>query len=593
MKRILFALFLITNVACFSQKTENFEKYVDSMTQMGQKDKLIPLFEKKLKLKPNNEELLRKLGYLYLQDNNLEKASIYYNKSIIVNPKCGNCYAKLAIIYAYKKDNDKALEFFDKAILVEPKNAKLYINRAEFKNFLKNKLSALTDFNKAIAIEPLNANFYVARGKFNSEENYLTLAMLDFDKAIELEPKNFKHYLSRCEVFFNQGNTENAFKDANVAIALNPKAENCFITRGVIFNAIGNYEKANEDYTTASILNPKNSLPFYNRSKSKYKLEDMDGSCEDLAETIKLLNLYDAKNPIRSEIEVSIENYCNNTKPSYYYQRGIAYYNLRKLEESIAIYTKGLEKFPTNAMSLSFRGNAFYESQKYENALKDYKTALENKDNLIIDIQENQNHTGLNTESIDKYVDGFVASIHLTSAQSYFALNKFDDALVEINNGIKIAPNLKEFGLENYYNVRGLIYIQLSQSEKAISDFETCLKLKISFPLALVNRALAKMNLKNKFQITTQSFSGGFNNSPFQVNSVITSKTKIDISDGNLLSALIDCNQAIKENPNFGYAYYIRSEIKRLLKYDDYCVDLKKAKSLNYFIDESSFLNCN
>jgi tetratricopeptide (TPR) repeat protein len=592
MKNKFLIILLIFSLFSNAQKKENYEKFIDSMTQIGQKEKLIPYFQKKLKLKPKSEIILKNLGFLHMLNNENEIAEKYYRSALTINPKCGICYDNIGQIYTYKKDNIKASEYFDKAILIEPNNPRLYINRGKYKIFINNKIGALSDFNKAIIIEPKNADFYVARAKFNSEENFLTLAMIDYDKAIELEPKNYSYYLARSEVFYNQGKDKEAIKDVDKAIELDSKQESSYTARGTIYASLGDFEKANLDYSKGIKLYPKGYFAYYNRSKVKYKLEDMDGSCDDLSETLKLINQYDAKNELKTEIENSIANYCDNSKPSYYYQRGIAYYNLGKFEESIAIYTKGLEKFPTNAMSLSFRGNAYYESKEYEKAIIDYKASIENKENLIADIQENQKHTNLNKESIQKYVDGFVATINLSTAQSNFALGKYDEALLEIEKGIKIAPNLQEFGLENYYNVRGTIFMELGQFQKAITDFNKCLQLKLSLPIVTVNRAIAKINLKNNYKITSQSISGGFNNKLFNANWSFPLKTKIEGSNANLLSALIDCNQAIKEDPNLGYAYHIRGEIKRLLNYDDYCVDLKKAKSLNYPVNDLIFDIC-
>jgi tetratricopeptide (TPR) repeat protein len=592
MKNILLILLLFFCLISNAQKKENYEKFVDSMVQIGQREKLIPYFQKKLKAKPKSEMTLRILGFLHLQNEQNEIAEKYYRNALTINPKCGMCYNNIGQIYAYKKDNTKAIEYFDKSIFVEPNNPRLYINRAEFKIFTLNKIGALTDFNKAIDLEPKTASFYIARAKFNSQENYLTLAMIDYNKAIELEPKNYSRYLARSEVFFNQEKINEAINDINKAIELDPKQEACYTARGTIYASQGNYEKANLDYTKGIELYPKGYFAYYNRSKIKYKLEDMDSSCNDLSETLKLLNKYDPKNTIKTEIDYSITNYCDSTKISYYYQRGIAYYNLGKYTESIAIYTKGLSKFPTNAMALSFRGNAYYESKEYEKAIADYKASIENKENLITDIKENQQHTGLNNESINTYVDGFLATINLTTAQSNFALGKYEEALVEVEKGIKIAPNLKEFGLENYYNVRGSIYMAMEQFEKAITDFDKCLQLKLSLPIAYINRAVAKTNLKTNYKITSQNISGGFNNQLFNANWSFPLRTKIEGSNTNLLSALQDCNQAIKENPSLGYAYFIRGKIKWLLNYDNYCIDFRKAKSLDYPVNEAIFDKC-
>lgn len=585
MKNLLLLFFLFISLINNAQKKEEYEKFVDSMTQIGQREKLFPHFQKKLTQNPKNELATRMLAYLHLENKEFDIAEKYYRKAITINPKCGVCYTNMGQIYSHKNDNTKASEYFDKGILNEPNNPFLYSNRAQFRFYINDKIGALNDYNKSITLGPNNAALYVARAKFNTKENYLTLALIDYNKAIELEPNNEAHYLGRSEIFFNQMKNKESFKDINKAIELNPNQESSYTARGTLYFYMGDFDKAYQDYSKAIELLPNGYFAYYNRSKVKYKLEDMNGSCDDLSKALQLIKEYEPENELIKELEGAIANYCDDSKPSYFYQRGIAYYNLGKFDDAVTIYTKGLEQFPTNAMCLSFRGNAYYESKNYEKAIADYNASNTNRENLIADIEQNKNNTGLKESPVQQYADGFVATNNMSAAQSYFALGKFDEALAEIEKGIKIAPDLKEFGLENYYNVRGTIYMELGDYPKAIADFDKCLQLKMSLPVVSVNRAIAKLNLKKGYKVTSQHISGGYNGKLFNVNWNFPLKVKVESSNANLVSALLDCNQAIKEDPNLGYAYYVRGEIKRLLNYDDYCADIKKAKSLDYPIN--------
>jgi tetratricopeptide (TPR) repeat protein len=592
MKKIIPFLILIFCFSGYSQKVEKHEVFVDSMTEIGQREKLIPYLEKQIKIKTKKVFAHKCLGYLYSQDDKLDLAENNFRQALLSNPKCGTCFVSIARIYSRKKDLKTALEYINKGINAEPNNGNLYVNRAAYMLMTNNKAAALNDFNKAVEIEPKATALYIARAKFNSNENYLSLAMADYNKAIELEPKIYSHYLDRVEVFFKQRKIKEANLDIEKAIELDPKQETSYTARGILFSNEGDFEKAVTNFTKAIELNPKSLFAYHNRSKARYRLENMDGSCNDLTESLKLANKSNLENPILSEIQISIADYCDDTKPSYYFQRGIAYYNLKKFDQSIAIYTKGLEKFPVNSMSLSFRGNSYFESTQYEKAIADYTNSIENKDNLIVDMQKNPNYALMQKSDVDKYVNATVATNYLMMAESKFALQKYDEALLEIEKAIQTAPELKEFGLENYYNIRGTILMALGENQKAIADFDKCLQLKMAMPIALINKAIAKTNLNNIYKVTSHTVSGAYNSHFFITNWVLPVVVKYHKSDGNLTSALQDCNQAIKEDPDFGYAYFIRGEIKRLLKYDDYCVDFKKAKTLDYPIEASVLDKC-
>jgi tetratricopeptide (TPR) repeat protein len=67
---------------------------------------------------------------------------------------------------------------------------------------------------------------------------------------------------------------------------------------------------------------------------------------------------------------------------------------------------------------------------------------------------------------------------------------------------------------------------------------------------------------------------------------LISYKATVYYAKGNNAQALQLCEQIIKQNPNFGRAYYQRAMIlEKQDKFDQALADLQKAKSLGYGID--------
>jgi hypothetical protein len=60
----------------------------------------------------------------------------------------------------------------------------------------------------------------------------------------------------------------------------------------------------------------------------------------------------------------------------------------------------------------------------------------------------------------------------------------------------------------------------------------------------------------------------------------------------DLLSALNDCNAAIALDDKFGFAYYIRGQIKQMLGHGEYCIDLLTAKKLGLAVETELLKNC-
>lgn len=582
----------LLTICSFGQTRDNYDKIVDSLSRIGQSEKLIPYFQKELRSKPKNEGVLRWLGYFYIADNQLDLGEKYYNDALSVNPKCGRCYMNIGRVYALKKDNKKAFEYFDKSISTDPTDAMLYSTRAKLKEMSGDKFGALFDFNKAIELDPKNADYYIQRGLYNSNQGYFSLAISDLNKSIELAPDNYYPYFQRASVYYSKQMVKEALEDITKAMQLDSTQQALYTGRGAIYSVLKEHGRAISDFTKAIQLNPKDYLPYYNRALDKYALEDMDGSCSDLHECYSVLKKYDPDNSLKTELEYSIGNYCDSLKASYYYQRGIAFYNLQQFDKAVNIYSIGVNKFPNNSMILSFRGNAYFALKDYIKALPDYYSSIKNKANVIYDIEANQKHTQLTNEPIDTYVNGFIASMQISIAESKFALGQYEEALIEINKGIEIAPDLNEFGKENYYNVRGNIFLALSKYQQALNDFDKCIHLNSSFSIAYVNRAVAKINLANKISMTSYSIRGGINNQTFNANWTLPLMASVKKSDANIISALTDCNKAIEIDSKLDYAFYIRGQIKKMLIYRDYCYDLLKAKELGYPVELELMNDC-
>lgn len=594
MKNFLIILCFLNSVFCFGQEKDKYQKFADSLLALKQTDKLISFFEKELKTYPKNENILRWIGFVHLTDNNFDKAEKFYKQAIQANPKCAQCYINLARIYGIQNLYDKAFENCKIAIEIEPSLSVAYAFRGKLKEAKGDMFSALLDYDKAIELEPSNADYYLLRAEYNAGQNYLLLAYSDIDKAIKLNPKNWKAYHRKSELFYNAGKLTDALKYIGKAIELDSNQQILYGGRGAIYSNLKEYKLAFADYEKAIKLNPDDYLPYYNRYYDKYNLEDMDGSCQDLVKCYQLLKKSNPTHELLKSLDLSIQDVCDSTKPSYYYQRGIAYFNLKNYNKAITCYTQCLIKFPENTLALQFRGNAYFALEEYQNALVDFYSCISYKDKLINDVKANPRYATAGEDSIKMYISGFLAAMQISIAESKFGLHQFNEALIEINKGIEIAPtNLKDLGLENYYNVRGNIYMALANFKDALSDFETCIKLNPKFPFAYVNRAVANIYLPTKNGINSLGLNIAFTGQAFSANWKLGNFSVNKKNNQNLLNALSDCNKTLELEPKCDFALYVRGYLKKALGYSDYCLDFKAAKQLGYPVEISLLDECN
>ena len=318
----------------------------------------------------------------------------------------------------------------------------------------------------------------------------------------------------------------------------------------------------------------------------------MDEYCADLGMAFGLLQKKDPVDPELKTMVSAMHWTCDSNQSSYWFQRGIANYNLGKYARAVDYYTQGLRKFPGNSMTLSFRGNAHYALQHYEEAIKDYRASIASRDNVAADLRTNPKYEFAPLDSLQRYINGFIASMQISMAESYFGLGMMDQALIEINKGLEIAAVVPGFGLENYYNVRGNVFMGMGRYEEAKGDFNRVLSINPKDYRGMVNLAVAKANLGTSYKVKTSSLSIGYNAANFQPSWTLPLSRTVKKDDYNLQSALLDLNAAINIDPSNPFAWYIRGQVKQALGLPDYCKDISTARKLGFPKEQDGMTFC-
>ena len=585
-----FSLLLLPFIT-FGQSNK-YEKFADSAERVGRQDLLIPYFEKENEKSPNNEDVLRWLGYLHLRNNNASECEKFYKRAIAVNPKCGMCYVNLAKASIIKKDFTSAQNYCNRAIEIDQDNADFYGFRGDLKAHAGDGIGAGFDFDKAVELDGSNYEHYLRRGAFDAKNGMLSSALMDFTKAVELAPDNYRTYFEKASTEFTLQKYTEALKDINRAIELDSTHPELFTGRAAIYAIMNEHELAINDYSKSIALDNKNYFAYYYRALEKYAMEDMDASCRDMHESFKLADTQNKDEIFLTELKNSIQNFCDTNRSGYFYQRGIASFNLNEYDEAIQYYTSGLKKFPENTFLLSFRGNAFFAKKKYKEAITDYQQAIAKKGNIVTELDSQRRKLYKEKKHLEKFIDGFIASDFYNLSASFFCLNDFNGALISINEAITIAPEMKEFGKENHFNLRGCILLKLRKTTEAIKDFDQCISLNPNFEFAYINRSIALLCGETISELEMLPIPEGFGNKVFNPewkipHDLIRKKTKMEIK-----SIMNDCDKAIQINPSLAAGYYLRGLTKRISGNNDFCKDIIYAVELGYPAEPELIKKC-
>lgn len=370
------------------------------------------------------------------------------------------------------------------------------------------------------------------------------------------------------------------------ALAVNPACARCYLNIGRIYAVNHDFQQALNYLNRAVETDPNDHLAYLNRAEVYYELENMDASCQDyeMAKTI-VRNAKTADPTLLKHIEESMLDFCDDSKASYYYQRGVAFYNLKQFEKAMEYYTAGLQKFPENSMLLSFKGNTYLALKDYKSASVHYGRSLANKANLLIELQKNPRFANANKQDLQSFFDATLASNYYNDAECKFYTESINEALASMDQAIALAPDLSDFHKEDYYNRRGQIYMAKHQYELALTDFNQSLKINENLAGAYINRAVARIGLAAPLKTSNTIIYTRLPHQPFRVNQTLKSKISIPNEEPNMVAALADCNKGIELDKHVGYSYYVRGQVKQFLGHTDYRIDLLKAKQLGVDIE--------
>jgi tetratricopeptide (TPR) repeat protein len=221
-----------------------------------------------------------------------------------------------------------------------------------------------------------------------------------------------------------------------------------------------------------SSVNNSNSLTaadYYKQAQEKYKLGDYPAALE----------------AINKSISISTE-YAGS-----YSFRGWVYIGLRNFEEAVRDFTTAIQMKPNDTFSYHFyqaRGNAYSELNKNIEAMKDFTQVIKMKPDYLrtyFSRAHIKSELGDEIGAISDYdyliknYDGsnsqgyLIATVYNNKAYSLYKLHRYNEALPLANKAIEFGPN------ESYaWSTRGEIYYQLQQYRQCIESMDKALELQ-------------------------------------------------------------------------------------------------------------------
>ncbi|MFL7794271.1 MAG: tetratricopeptide repeat protein [Anaerolineae bacterium] len=352
------------------------------------------------------------------------------------------------------KDYAQVLILMDLVLEANPNLAPPHWYRGMAYFYLGDYESGLLEMEQALAIDPEYALAYADRGLLYAAMGDLDKAMADWERALELDPSLAKVHHNMGAMYFNQGDYYRALEQYGLAVAIDPTRAVSWLNHSGTLMELGRYRDCIDSASRAIELDPEQWEAYYNR-----------GTCQAFLE-----NYLAAKQDLEFYVAAVQDD------PEAWYNLGICHRYLGEDQQAIECYSKAIELDPTHTWALINRGNVYISMAEYEQALADYKSALEY--GAIPAAYRGCGDAYYGLEDYDQAIINYQRAIELLPnyadaygglARTYLAQGRHEEAVEVANQALTLAPGSANSPI--ILQTRGRAYYELGNYEQAILDF--------------------------------------------------------------------------------------------------------------------------
>lgn len=477
--------------------------------------------------------------------NDLDKALVYYLEAIKLNPSIPHVYYKLASLLWEKGDIDisSAIQKCKKAIELDSKssNARLYLGY-----FLK-AAGNYKEAEKAFKIS-------IKLAGLRSSKPRITLG-LTIIQRLQQSDFNLIDFIKGIH-YFSTGVIMASYDYDVIRMFYKTAAEDFSLFRykfkAGFYKKTGNFSKTIETYEKAAIRTGRKDL-FYSKIgdllvelQNPQKAADFYRKAlltaqDDIVLWAKLAELLQNFDKTNHEEIIDCFNQIARLEPlnsNLFYELGHLYLRKEDKFSAVSAFKRAIELEPQNAFYHNSLAYALVQLQDYDGAISEYQRAIrlnpdsewtsivsqalgaiyhQVKDNMDAAIVAYQTAIVLDPNNIDAFI---------ALGESYQDRNDYDNALDCYCTAVKLDPNVPKL----YCNL-GLTLWEKGCIEEAIIAYHKAINLNPKYEIAFNNLGVVYLDGSN---------------SPEE--------------------AIIMFTQAIKNNPNYALAYYNKGRAYQALK---------------------------
>ena len=378
---------------------------------LGLKEEAAKLVEKAVKGNPDNFWYYELLASVYEYNGEKQKAKKTYEEIAVKFPAYREILYKLALIYADDAEYENAIKALDNLERLEGKNEEVTSQKYRIYRLMNNKDAAVNELMELVNENPEMPSLKVFLGDTYMDFGDTLLAYNTFKEVLDADPDHYSAQFSLAEYYRKTGN------DSLFTLTMEKLFMNDRFTGELRLSSLVKYISYKEQYDSIEynmrFLERLMELPFEEAVNSEVYANYLisKGVGEDsVAPVLKRLLQHEPEN---SYAHMQLLNFSMRRKA---------------LDEIIARCDTAILYLPELLELYYYRGVAYYQKEKYIDAISSFKKGLEVRS--------------------EEYNDEFVSDIYALIGDAYHTLGDtdaciqaYDSALVYNNENISVFNN--------------------------------------------------------------------------------------------------------------------------------------------------------
>ncbi|MDI6641667.1 MAG: tetratricopeptide repeat protein [Elusimicrobiota bacterium] len=351
-----------------TQKYSSYAHFLQGLAYLKQNElqKATYEFEKTIELDPNAVGAYKELISVYLQSGKLEKAK---QKAEKLKQLSDDTDTKLFLgsFYVVLADTQSAINQYEEVIRKEPTNLEAIIVLAGIYSVIAPE-KALNYWEEYISLNPESDEAYYRKALILKKLNRIEEAKEALKEALNKKPDDLLLNLTLSEIYEIQQDTIAATNQLEKFITAKEAVKGRVAENFGIYIRIGNlyfqakqYPKAEEFFTKASTLLPDDPTAYFWLAVLSEEKKDYTSAIKYLEKILKCKDITDTATYIRL---------------SYYYSQ------LKNTKKSIQLLKKSLKSSPNSPEIHFFLGLGYIDLKKYKKAEKHLLKTIQLKDDF-------------------------------------------------------------------------------------------------------------------------------------------------------------------------------------------------------------------